>query len=447
MRSSAWPTADEATCAESTRPGTTVRAAHRAAWIAAALATLLYLPGITRAFDYDEAITVKWFVRSPSLLDPFRRQVVYNNHVAFSFLEHVVSTVTGHGGEWVMRLLPLAAAVACLGLIVSAVARHLGLGTALLAGGLLATNPMFLDAARDVRGYSLLAACATASTLLLLDLELRETRARSLGYSLIAALGIATHLYMLLAILGQIVFLAARRRISPAWRTRWLLAFLLGGAAYLGVVHVMIASTHGRDFRPAFPADLAYQLLSASPVASVLAGAGVAITVWSQRRRPESALLAAAATCVIAGLWIGAPTDLYPRFFVWATPAIAVAAAYGLTRIPRGALVGAIACALALAPQLTHYTDDHIANRAGAQHALALRQPGEPVCAFLGPAEAIPVYLDDFTVVMRAQQLRSCGIVIALDRTARPDLLAATREQFANSRRLPATTDGYLFWR
>src|SRR3954467_6764016 len=76
-----------------------------AGFLAACVVIGTYLVGAGRAFGYDASVTVANFVRTPSLLDPLRRQVVYNNHVAFSFLEHVIYTVSGSSSERTMRVL------------------------------------------------------------------------------------------------------------------------------------------------------------------------------------------------------------------------------------------------------------------------------------------------------------------------------------------------------
>ena len=173
--------------------------------ITAALVTAAaYLPGSGRAFDYDGSVTVAKFVRTESLLDPFRRQVVFNNHPAFSFLEHLVYSVTGSASSWVMRLLPIAAAAACVGLLVGAAGRRWGPRIGLTAGALLATNPVFIGTGREVRGYSLVCLCGLAATVLLLDLERSSSRAKSIGYVAVSTLGLATHLYMALVLLGHV---------------------------------------------------------------------------------------------------------------------------------------------------------------------------------------------------------------------------------------------------
>src|SRR6266700_1535169 len=53
---------------------------------AAGLVTFaLYMIGAGRSYDYDSSETVGTFVATPSLLDPLRRQLGFNNHPLFSF--------------------------------------------------------------------------------------------------------------------------------------------------------------------------------------------------------------------------------------------------------------------------------------------------------------------------------------------------------------------------
>ncbi len=71
------------------------------------LVTLIgYMVGSGRAYSYDASITVGRFVTSPSILDPFHRHDLFNNHVAFSFLDHLVYSLTGSSDERVLRFLP-----------------------------------------------------------------------------------------------------------------------------------------------------------------------------------------------------------------------------------------------------------------------------------------------------------------------------------------------------
>ncbi len=434
------------------RLGTTrLWSARRAGWIVALVATGLYLPGIGRAFAYDDAITVKWFVLTPSLLDAVRRQIDYNNHVAFSVLEHVVYSLTGSASEPVMRLLPLVAAVACIGILVAAVARRLGVAVGVLSGVLLATNPLFFDAAREVRGYSLMTLCATASTVLLLDLDARPTRARSIGYVAIVALGLATHLYMVLVVIGHVAYIGTRGQLGVQWRTRWLAALLVGGFAYLGVMGTMIATPQHRVFQPQFPISLLRSLLGGQLVAVLITATGVGVTLWLLRHRQELRVLAVIATGLVIVIWLIAPQNLYPRFFTWLTPGVAVAAAYGLHRIRYSLYLAVAAAVLALSPNLSNYTNDQYANRLTAHSLTTIRHAGEPLCT-IGWAAGVTlaVYTDNISIepVFQKSELTRCHVIVALDPTDRPDLIHTALTTFTHHQRfLDATIPGYVIWK
>lgn len=110
-----------------------------------------YLMGADRALGYDAAVTVRNFVLTPSPFDAFRRQVVFNNHPFFSFVEHVTVDLTGSADEVTLRVPPALFAGAVVGLVVWAIARRRSLRAGLVAGAVLAANPTFVGAARLFR--------------------------------------------------------------------------------------------------------------------------------------------------------------------------------------------------------------------------------------------------------------------------------------------------------
>lgn len=228
------------------------------AWLCALATTAVYLIGSSRSFDYDGSVTVARFIRTPSLFAPFTRQVVFNNQVAFSFLEHLVYLATGRASETMMRLLPIVCAAATVGLLVAVLARFAPLLVAVAGGVLLATNPLFVGAAREVRGYSLVCLCALASTSLLFSLLRQPTRSKSTLYVAFVAVGLATHFYMVLVIATHLVILARRRRLTLEWRQRLLAGTILGVCAYLGVLSAMAqtARARPRTVHLGFPIDL-----------------------------------------------------------------------------------------------------------------------------------------------------------------------------------------------
>ncbi len=89
--------------------------------------------------------------------------------------------------------------------------RGSGIWVGVVAGALLATNPLFFAMATDVRGYSLLCFCGVASTVALLKVTSQESAVLGSVYVGVVALGLATHLYMLFVIAGHVVFVMSRR--------------------------------------------------------------------------------------------------------------------------------------------------------------------------------------------------------------------------------------------
>ena len=120
--------------------------------------------GSGRAYDYDSSESVGSFIATGSLLDPFRRQLQFNNHPLFSFIEHVVYAFGGHS-ESALRSLPIIFGAVTVGIVCYWAANMWGLSAGVTAAALLAANPTFAELSRSVRGYSLLTLCAVSSTL------------------------------------------------------------------------------------------------------------------------------------------------------------------------------------------------------------------------------------------------------------------------------------------
>jgi len=429
---------------------------RRVAWVGASLCALatagVYMVGASRSFDYDESVTVANFVRTPSLFAPFTRQAVFNNHVAFSALEHVVYLVTGSASEATMRALPIVCAAATVGLLVAWLARHAPLTVAVGAGALLAANPLFVGTGRDVRGYSLVCLCALASTWLLCSMLRSSTRWRSVLYIGFVALGLATNVYMAFVVVIHLVILARRHELSAAWRQRVLGGTILGASAYLGVLTQMAdaARSQPRSLRPTFPLDLARALLGTSWPAVVLVAAGTAVTVWGLRTRRETAALMAASAGVLGVVWLViAPHDLYPRLFVWACPAAAAAAALGLRRVRPVALAAAALGVAAITMGVVsaqNYTTDPLITREVASVAGRVQRAGGRVCGIGASNEAFPVYIPGTTEVDNPSQFAGCAMAIAVEPGDYPHLVADAFRQYPHYRWLPAATPGIVFW-
>ena len=168
------------------------------------------------------------FVATRSLLDPFRRQDVFNNHPLLSFVDHLVYSAGLHGPT-ALRALPVLFAAVAVALVAGWASRSWGVLAGICAGAVLAADPLFAFSSRAVRGYSLVTLSAVASSLLLMRLLRRQGRLASAGYVVAAAAGVATHLYALLPLAAQAAALLVRGAFDRRWGAR------LGAAIVKGV--------------------------------------------------------------------------------------------------------------------------------------------------------------------------------------------------------------------
>src|SRR6266550_1683067 len=137
----------------------------------------VYMVGSNRSFGYDAAATFANFIATPSIWDAFAvrsviptipvTQVATNGHVLVSLLSHLSYSASGSRSEVLYRFLPALAAGGTVGLSTGALIRRFGLLAGICAGLYIATDPLFVDNSRDLRGYSLAALGSVAGTLLL----------------------------------------------------------------------------------------------------------------------------------------------------------------------------------------------------------------------------------------------------------------------------------------
>ncbi|MCU1450518.1 MAG: hypothetical protein JWP02_2688 [Acidimicrobiales bacterium] len=414
-----------------------------------AATSCVYLIGASRAFGYDAAVTVGRFVATPSLTDPFRLQVVYNNHVLFSFLEHVVYTVTGSRSEVVLRLLPVGAAAIVVAIVAVVAAGRWGLLAGVTGAVVVATNPLFVGVARDVRGYSVLTLCAVVATLLLARLGDGEQVPSSVGYSLVLAAGLAVHLYMGVVLIGHVVWVLTSRWPLRPWLRRWVPALVLGASAYAGVGRQMLTSQHGHSFDPHFPLSLAGDLLGGQWTTAVLLGLLVGFAASSPFRRslPLRAVVGAALV-VVAGLWLVVrPAYLYPRFFVWIVPAVALAAASATVHRRLAAVVALLAAALSVGHLWGDYATDDLSLRPAATAVKDTNRHGGRACSLGLGSEPLLGYTEAFEDVERPGDVASCDIAVQVEPATDRRLVAAAVAQLPVRRRLPASRSGTLYCR
>jgi len=134
-----------------------------------------YLIGSGRSFGYDAAATFANYVATPNLADAFAvhsvlpsiqlKYIASNDHVFLSLVSHVIYSVTGSRSEVVYRMVPALAAGGTVGVSTAVLAKRFGLVAGACAGIFIATNPLFVESSRDLRGYSLAALLALLATI------------------------------------------------------------------------------------------------------------------------------------------------------------------------------------------------------------------------------------------------------------------------------------------
>ena len=407
--------------------------------------------GSNRSFGYDAAATFANFVATPSLWDAFAVHTVIptvpvagvatNDHVLISLLSHVIFSVSGTRSEAVYRSVPALAAGGTVTVSSVALARRFGLLAAACAGIYIATNPLFVENSRDIRGYSLAALCSVVATLLLAG---RWTRWRLVGYAAVMGLAIASQLFAGVVLACHIAWIATRRSrsdlvwLAPAWAG----AVLLGLGANAGVIanevteHILPPTY----FYPTFPRDLVFFLVGAPvlvPMGLWLATAGLGL--WTQRR--EAGLWAAAAVVglVVAVLWLWLkPAFLYPRFFIFLVPAFAFLMAAAIRRWWVLAPVVVAGAAAAVIAQVPSYTEDPLALPQAAAAVERVHASGGQACVLHIDEQVLAAYTSHFKVVNSPDELAACDAVVVVSWNVDLALRDEAARQFPALTTLPA---------
>jgi hypothetical protein len=387
----------------------------------------VYLIGSNRSYGYDAAATFANFVATPSLWDAFAvhsvlptiplKSVASNDHVLLSFLSHLIYSTTGSRSEVVYRLIPALAAGGVVAFTSTALSRRFGVVAGACAGLYIATDPLFADNSRDLRGYSLAALGSVVATLILAG---RWTRRRLFIYALVMGLAIAAHVFAVVVLLAHMAWIASRRsrqqllELAPAW----VGAGLIGVAANANI-QVMELLQHGFPpslFYPTFPRDLVFFLLGAPvlvPFGLWLATA--ALGLWTLRAQAWLWASIAVVAAVVAVLWLGLqPAYLYPRFFIFLVPACAYLMAAAIARWKVLAPIVVLGAILAALSQVAGYTQDPLALPQAAAEVERVKAAGGTPCVIHADEQVLAAYTKDFTVVSNADQLQGCTAVVVV---------------------------------
>jgi len=404
---------------------------HRAPAIAGTILGLAtaaaYLVGANRSYGYDAAATFANFVATPSLWDAFAihsvlptvpiKSVASNDHVLLSFVSHLIYSLTGSRSEVVYRLVPALAAGGTVGVTTTVLARRFGLVAGLCAGIFIATDPLFVENSRDLRGYSLAALGAVLGTLILVG---KWTRWRLVAYALVMGLAIAAQLFAAVALLMHVAWIATRgswpqaRQLAPAW----LAAAVIGVAANVNI-QVMELLGHGYPpsvFYPDFPRDLVFFLVGAPllvPLGLWLSTAGLGL--WTLRKEPWLWAAIATVAVVVGVLWLGLrPAYLYPRFFIFLIPGCAYLMAGAIARWPVLAPVVVVAAIVAALTQVPGWTQDPLALPQAAAAVERVHAAGGRACVIHIDEQVLAAYTSDFAIVSSADQLSGCDAVVVV---------------------------------
>lgn len=220
-------------------------------WLAAGLTTACYMIGAGRTFSFDSAITFANFVATPSLREVLggrtaiehsaRSLTGINDHVLLSLLSHVLWMATGTHSEWVYRLLPAIAAGAAVGLVCAFLVGRFGLLAGLAGTAFMATDPVWVENSRELRGYSLMVLFVVLATAVL---RKEMTRRRVVIYTALMTAALASHLFAAFVILVHLTYVAVVRRhalvkLLPAWSAAIVLGLTCNALAMQNYLLVM----------------------------------------------------------------------------------------------------------------------------------------------------------------------------------------------------------------
>jgi len=386
-----------------------------------------YLVGANRSYGYDAAASFANFVATPSLWDAFAihsvlptvpiKSVASNDHVLLSFVSHLIYSLTGSRSEVVYRLVPALAAGGTVGVTTTVLARRFGLVAGLCAGLFIATDPLFVENSRDLRGYSLAALGAVLGTLVLAG---KWTRWRLVAYALVMGLAIAAQLFAAVALLMHVAWIATRgswpqaRQLAPAW----LAAAVIGVAANVNI-QVMELLGHGYPpsvFYPDFPRDLVFFLVGAPlllPLGLWLSTAGLGL--WTLRSERWLWAAIAAVAVVVGVLWLGLrPAYLYPRFFIFLIPGCGYLMAAAIARWRVLAPVVAVGAVVAALTQVPGWTQDPLALPQAAAAVERIHGAGGRACVIHIDEQVLAAYTSDFAIVSSPDQLAGCDAVVVV---------------------------------
>src|SRR5437763_171450 len=204
------------------------------------------------------------------------------------------------------------------------------------------------------------------------------------AYVAFAAIGVASHLYMLTVLVAHAAFVSARPGELRRWAPRWVLAVVAGLAPAAVPLAEALFRHQYRFFDAVFPVRFTFDLLGGEGVAFVVLAPLAAVGAWRLRDRVPLRRAAIAVAALVVGSWLASPEFLYSRFYLWLLPGIAVAVASVVARRPALGWVVAIALGAQVVTQLPGLGDAQVPNRTAGALVARAQRAGLRTCA-IGP--------------------------------------------------------------
>lgn len=217
--------------------------------------TALYLVGSSRPYTHDGATSIAFNIAERPWRDALGGQVIYSNHPLSSVLGQLVWRLGGTTESW-QRLIPAVAAGLLVGIVHWATSKRWSSAAGLAAAVILALNPLFIYAARTVRGYALMMLAVVVSTLILDRIveaersKLEVSNRLLVAYSLTIGVAIGAHAYGGMILLAHVGYVVAHKLPLRPWVARFGFGLAVGGAAYsllLGSLFAGVAGTSSQN--------------------------------------------------------------------------------------------------------------------------------------------------------------------------------------------------------
>lgn len=342
-----------------------------------------------RSYNFDEAVTVGNFVANPNFFEALTDQIVFNNQPALTAVNWCVYRLGGTSEIW-QRLPSAMAATACIFVCVRYVRSRDG--RALAACAVFIASPLFLDLARQARGYSLFALFTTLSTLSL-QRELQRPGTSWRRYGLYVLGGLLSHLYFVLVLAGHCAVLATRREVWAAWVRTVILAGTVASLPYMPMLPEFREASARRPGRwlPRFPLD-AVQTMFGSPAAALIGG-GLILSVVVALRGPRH--FAVGATLALTLIWVFLqPYDLYPRFLLWIVPLLVLSVGVVSQGSWAAWTAATVVAAVLASPETLDVLREQPTVRAVSADVESLEAAGRHVCAVGHVWQPLQAYTD-----------------------------------------------------